>query len=293
MNDNKSLINIIKQAYDLHVHMGPEVIPRKYNTPQQLIQSLSGKVAGVGLKNHFFSTIPASILARQNNLKVIGSIVLNNFVGGLNPDAVYAASTLAKGPFIVWFPTVSAKQFLDNSIWEVAPEWVDKSKKFIARKAKNVKGMEVKNNENLVEVIRSVKKANAILATGHLSWKESRILVKKAVRMGINKIIVTHPIYQRINMPLSVQKELAQSGAKIEQCWSMWKIDKIPIRVIAKQIKAIGCSNCIISSDSGQSFSPPPNVALYDFCYALLQEGIQLNDLKLMCITNPKILITR
>lgn len=298
MKNNQSLINLIREAYDLHVHMGPEVIPRKYNTPEQLMQSLSGKVAGVALKNHFFSTVPIAAMIPAGKLKVVGSVVLNNFVGGLNPDAIYAASTLAKDPFIVWFPTVSAKQFLNNSTWEIAPEWVDKNAAFSARKANDIVGIRLLDENNKltsasIAILRAIKQTDAILATGHISWQESRALIQKAATMGIKRMIVTHPIYQRIAMPISIQKELASFGAKIEQCWSMWKIDNIPMNTIAGQIKAIGATNCIISSDSGQSFSSPPNQALYNFCEKLLKEGVSLKELKTMCMANPKKLIFR
>ena len=144
-----------------------------------------------------------------------------------------------------------------------------------------------------IAVLNAIKQTDAILATGHVSWQESRVLIKKAANIGIKRIIVTHPIYQRVAMPMTVQKELARLGAKIEQCWSMWKIDNIAIKEIANQIKSLGAVNCIITSDSGQSFSPPPYEALYDFCMALFKENISFRELKTMCVTNPKKLISR
>ena len=109
--------------------------------------------------------------------------------------------------------------------------------------------------------------------------------------MGITKIIVTHPIYQRINMPVEVQKKLTALGAKIEQCYSMYSIDKIPVIKIARQIKEVGVKNCILSSDVGQLFSPSPSEALEIFGGLLQKEGITLTELQTMLVDNPKLLI--
>ena len=292
MKDNIS--SIIRRAYDLHVHIGPEIIPRKYTVPT-LVKNQTEKLAGVALKNHFFPTTPFIASAAQSPFKLFGSIVLNNFVGGLNADAIYATSTLSDTRFIVWFPTVSAKQFLDNSVWEIAPEWV-KKKSFQSRRANSVNPIQIfdasgRLSKSSIDVLRAIKETGSILATGHISWQESYALVSRASRMGIKNIIITHPIYQRIAMPIKMQKKLSTQGAKIELCWSMWKIDEIPITDIAAEIKAVGANNCIVSSDSGQAYSPPPSVALTQFCVALAECGITEKELVTMLVVNPKKLL--
>ncbi|MEK9143511.1 MAG: DUF6282 family protein [Patescibacteria group bacterium] len=285
---------IIRRSIDLHVHIGPEIIPRKFTVPT-LITEETGNIAGMALKNHFFPTVPFINEINSPEIILIGSVVLNNFVGGLNPDGVYAASTLTKKPFIVWFPTVSSKQFLSNSRWEIAPEWVQRQD-FFARASKTVNGIELldangKLKRETVNVLKAIKQAGAILATGHISWQESLKLVKAANALGIKKIIVTHPIYQKIAMPIAVQKHLTTYGAKIEHCFSMYSIDNIPISEIASQIKAVGYQNCIMSSDVGQTFSPSPSIALKTFSQLLAREGISLGELTKMLVDNPQELI--
>lgn len=288
--------SIIRRSVDLHVHVGPEIIPRMFTT-QTLVANETGKIAGMGLKNHFFSTVPSIEEINQTKLTLVGSVVLNNFVGGLNPEAVYAASTLASRPFIVWFPTVSSKQFLTSSTWEIAPEWVQR-RDFIARAARALDGIAIidtngKLKNEALRVLKAIKHADAILATGHISWRESVALVKAATALGVKKIIVTHPIYQKIAMPVAVQKQLAKMGTKIEQCYSMYSIDKIPISKIAGQIRAVGYKNCIISSDVGQTFSPAPSEALAIFSRLLMKEGIPMNHLVTMLVDNPSMLIEK
>src|SRR3989338_1371015 len=238
---------LIKNSIDFHVHVSPDILTRKYNA-YQLAKRLKGKVKGICLKSHVFPTVA---LAKEVNKRLasdilIGSIVLNNSVGGMNAEAIRVNSQF--GPFVVWYPTINAENFLKKSRWEVRPEWIVNSK-FKARRSEDVNSVKVVENGKLtkdaLEVLREIRKNKCILATGHLSYKETEILVKKAKAMGI-KIIITHPIYQLINMPLNLQKILSGKEVFIEQCYSMYSIDKIPIKEIARQIKEIGSEKCII-----------------------------------------------
>lgn len=292
-NMNKQLINVIRQGVDLHVHIGPEIIPRKY-TVEKLLRSEKGKIAGMVLKNHFYPTSP--LVPRTSDKPCLfGSIVLNNFVGGLNPEAIYAASLVGPKPLLVWFPTVSSKRFLDKSTYEIAPEWVNQ-KKFRGRYSHEIEGIRIANNrgrifENAIRVLKVIKTTNSILATGHISPNESLILVNAARKIGITKVIVTHPIYQKIDMPVSMQKQLIRYGAIIEQSFSMYSIDKIAIKKIVDQIKEVGANNIVLSSDVGQTFSPSPSRALYEFGEKLTQYKITMEELKTMIVINPRQLV--
>lgn len=283
---NTKLINIIKQAIDIHVHIGPEIIPRKY-TVSSLIRTEQGKIGGFVLKNHFYPTVPfVNEVKNMNGLKVFGSIVLNNAVGGLNAEAIYASTLISKLPIIVWFPTINAENFLRKSEFEIAPEWVQDDT-FNTRKANDVESIRL-TKKNVVEVLRIIKDCNATLATGHISWQESVRVVELAEKIGVKNIVITHPIYQKIAMPISIQKKLAKKGCFMEQSYSMCSIDKIPIQKIAEQIKSVGYRNVILSSDMGQTFSPPPSQALYQFSTLLQKEGVDIKNLYQMLVINPK-----
>ena len=141
-------------------------------------------------------------------------------------------------------------------------------------------------------ILDAIKSSGAILATGHISSQESQALVRCAAKRGITKMIITHPIYQPIAMPLAIQRELANLGAYIEHCYSMFAIDKISVHKIASQIKSIGAERCIISSDVGQVFSKNPSEALAEFIELLCAENIAVKDIATMLVKNPSKLIT-
>jgi predicted metal-dependent phosphotriesterase family hydrolase len=105
--------------------------------------------------------------------------------------------------------------------------------------------------------------------------------------MGLRKVIVTHPIYQLINMPIEVQKKLAEMGAYIEHTYAMHFIDKISYDEIVNQIKEVGPDYCILTSDVGQQFSPNPDEALFEFASSLIEGGLTYSEIYRMLVDNP------
>lgn len=285
---DKQIRTIIRQAYDLHVHIGPEVIPRKF-TARSLARAEQGKLAGCVVKNHFYPAA-AMIDPAAGGIKLFGSIVLNNSVGGMNSEAVYAASLVSRSPLVVWFPTINAEQFLRTNKYEIAPEWVaDKSLKL--KSASQTTPVRVIENGKLLpetkRVIEMIAQVKGVLATGHIAANESMIVATYARSVGV-PVIVTHPIYQHIAMSVSQQKKLAALGCYLEQPYSMYSMDGIAIENIAKQIKAVGATSVVLSSDVGQTFSPNPSDALAVFAKLLMQQGITLTELEVMMVENPR-----
>jgi hypothetical protein len=282
--------------------VGPEIIPRKFDL-ERLLKYEQKKIAGIGIKNHFFPTVAMQKMGvTAKKPLIIHSVTLNNYVGGFNPKIIQAAAKLSANRIIVWFPTLSAKRFLSNQKYEIPPEWISvdpkRNIKNILDKTRDAQALSIftageKNiRKEVLKVLQTIKKHDAILATGHISWQESRELIKIAVKkFKIKRVIITHPIYQKINMPIEIQKELANIGAFIEHSYSMSSIDGISIDKIVEQIRSVGADNCILTSDVGQIFSPSPSKALTKFAKLLLKKGITDKELKKMLIFNPKILI--
>ncbi len=292
MKNDLKIKSIIKQAIDIHYHVGPEIIPRKF-TVSELINSEKGKIGGIVLKNHFFPTSPFIKEVKNNEITLYGGVVLNNSLGGINQDMIISLREFDKNPIMVWFPTINSENFLKKSEFEIAPEWV-KNQEFNARLSKDIKPVRIfkdgKLTKDTISFLRLIKDLDLTLATGHLSWQESKILSTEFLNIG-GRVVITHPIYQKINMPIKIQKELADKGCFIEQSYSMYSIDKIPMIKIARQIRDVGCQSVILSSDVGQKFSPTPSDALYKFCSILLKNGFNYDELYLMLVINPKKLL--
>jgi hypothetical protein len=289
------LQDIVREAVDLHMHIGPEILPRKHN-PFTLLKNQMEKVGRICIKSHCYSTVSWAKIFNEafDTNFLIGSVTLNNFVGGINLDLLYADACIASDPFIVWMPTLHSENHLKRSEWEVKKEWVE-DPSFNARRSESIKPVKVVVNGRLtkdaVRLLEFVRDFDCVLATGHISWSESEAVVKEAVSMGIGRIIVTHPIYQLIDMPVEVQKELAELGAYMEHSYVMHSIDKISYNRIVSQIKEVGAHSCILSTDVGQTISPDPDIALKEFSHGLIEHGLTLGEVREMLVENPSRLV--
>lgn len=299
--DRREVEELIRNAYDLHMHIGTDILPRRY-TVEELVDLEEGKIAGIALKSHCFptiSTINDVLRQRQTPLRLFGSITLNYFMGGFNASAIYASAVMSpEHPLIVWFPTVHAWNHLKHnySDYEIPPEWV-KDPLFKPRLKTELKAIRVSDDINnqlydkCVRVLHMVKKMRCVVGTGHLSWQEVEPLARTALDMGI-KVILTHPMQRDISMPLRLQKELAQLGAFVEFCYIMY-LDRdneadYPLDEMTDKISEIGADQCILTSDTGQLGNPPPSECLARFVELLSQQGITRTQFEKMLIRNPR-----
>jgi len=296
---DREIEELIKISWDMHVHVGPDVLPRKYSVASLVVEE-EGKMAGVVVKSHAFSTAPAVKVEEEKGrkIKLAGSVTLNNFVGGLNPDVVYASASIAtEFPCIVWLPTLHAENHLKKckGNYEIPPDWI-KDPNFIPREKKEVKPIKIIDEDGQLtqeteSVFRMIKKMGCVLATGHLWWQEAKVLAEKALEMGI-KVILTHVTARDIIMPFKVQKELAKKGVFVEYCYVFW-LDRdspgdYPPLESAENIKEIGSEQCIISSDTGQTRNPSPSECLKTWVKLLAKHGLKKDDFYQMLVKNPQ-----
>jgi hypothetical protein len=295
--DEGEITQIISGAYDLHFHIGPDILPRKYSV-EELIREQGGRLRGVALKSHSFPTIALiNAVEDHGGLNLIGSVTLNYFMGGFNESAIYASSVMSRdNPIIVWFPTVHAENHLihNKSEYEIPPEWV-KNPEFKPRPKTDLKAIRVTNWAG-----KLIRKANnclnimaemeCILATGHVSAKEAEKLAEEALDRGI-KTIITHPMQRDIAMPLETQIKLAGKGAYIEYCYIMY-LDRdnpgdYPLEEQAEAIREIGADRVVLTSDAGQVKNPGSSDSLAEYVRLLEQHGLSRNDFEQMLVKNP------
>src|ERR1700757_2965720 len=95
-------------AVDVHLHSEPDLFPRIADDVGVARHAASLGLRAVSLKCHSERTTSRAYLTMQQvpGIQVVGGIVLNRAVGGINPAAVEAALQL--GGRHVWMPTVDA-----------------------------------------------------------------------------------------------------------------------------------------------------------------------------------------
>src|SRR6202011_4062848 len=95
-------------AYDLQVHVSPDVIERRIDDLDLVKEFLARGLRGFVLKSHYFPTAERATVVTRSvpGIEAYGAVTLNHSVGGLNPVAVELAGRA--GDKIVWMPTVDA-----------------------------------------------------------------------------------------------------------------------------------------------------------------------------------------
>jgi dihydrodipicolinate synthase/N-acetylneuraminate lyase len=146
-------------------------------------------------------------------------------------------------------------------------------------------------NEVIEIVDLIVSSPGTILDTSHLSPKESIALISLAKTRGVENILVTHPSANIIGASIEEQKEMARLGAYMNHCFG--PILPKPTGAgqdpeeVAKAIKEVGVENCILSTDMGIWYSPPPVEGLRSFAEILMQLGITRDEIDIMIKRNP------
>src|SRR3989454_9048095 len=100
---------VLDGAYDLQVHVGPDVIARRIDDIDCAQEFLARGMKGFVLKSQYIQTGERAQVVTKAvpGSKVFGALTLNHSVGGLNPVAVEIAGR--SGCKIVWMPTVDAQ----------------------------------------------------------------------------------------------------------------------------------------------------------------------------------------
>jgi len=281
----------VEGACDLHVHSSPDLFPRIADDVEMVADAARHGFAAVVMKNHFEGTASRATLAARaaGGVKVYGGIVLNRYVGGVNPRAVDAA--LGLGARVVWMPT------LDAACHRAAFGFGGGFAAQASGMETAADGLSILHDGALIpearEVMALVKERGAALATGHVGFEEIAALVAEAEAQGFAKLILTHPYDAAPGLTLDEIAFLARPRVRIEFVFCSitprWAFTDAA--TIAHCMRTIGPARFLISSDGGQAHNPMPAEGYRRFVHALAAEGIGRDDFRVMCRENGDFLL--
>ena len=284
----------LEGAYDLQVHVGPDVIARRIDDIDCAREFLAHGMKGFVLKSHYIQTGErAQVVSKAvAGSRVFGALTLNHSVGGLNPVAVELAGRT--GCKIVWMPTVDAQNEtagrLDGGSAKL-PFWAKIQRELAAEGISPPPLSVVDESGRLVEAARRclerIRKHDMILATGHLGRAEIFALVRAAKEMGLAKVVVTHAEFPSQNLTGDEQRELSNLGAIIEHCFTTTYTGKATWGAAFANIRKAGVSRAVISTDLGQAINPPVSDGFGMFAQRLLDAGFTVDEIHTMAVTNP------
>jgi uncharacterized protein DUF6282 len=288
----------LEGAYDLQIHVGPDVVPRRIDDIDCAKEFLAHGMKGFVLKSHYIQTGERAQVVTKAvpGSRVFGAVTLNHSVGGLNPVAIELAGRT--GCKIVWMPTVDAENEtagrLDGGSQKL-PFWAKIQRELAAEGISPPPLSVVDETGALTDAARRclerIAKHNMILATGHLGRKEIFALVRGAKAMGLKKVVVTHAEFPSQNLSGDEQKELADMGAVIEHCFTTYHTDKAPWESAYANIRKAGVARAVISTDLGQTINPPVAEGFAMFAQKLLDAGFTADEVRTMAVTNPTRLV--
>jgi uncharacterized protein DUF6282 len=288
----------LEGAYDLQIHVGPDVIVRRIDDIDCAKEFLGRGLRGFVLKSHYIQTGERAQVVTKAvpGIRAFGAVTLNHSVGGLNPVAVELAGR--SGCKIVWMPTVDAQNEtagrLDGGNAKL-PFWAKIQRELAAEGIAPPPLSVIDSSGELVDAARRclerIAKHNMILATGHLGRREIFALVRAAKGMGVKKVVVTHAEFPSQNLSGDEQRELADGGAVIEHCFTTTYTNKAPWEAAFANIRKTGVSRTLISTDLGQTINPPVAEGFAMFAQRLLDAGFSLDEVKTMAVTIPTRLV--
>lgn len=280
--DNERMWSLLRGSYDVHQHSGPSsTTHRLFDEIDFAIQGCYVEQAGIVFKNHDTPSTRSVTLVQKvvdrwaeeqhkKKIELFGGVVLNFSVGGLNPDAVIAA--YRQGGKYVWMPNLDANHHR-KVVGQGEGQGIDL----------------IDENDNVLpkakEILELVAEADIVLGVGHQSTRERLMVVREAVKMGVQRIEITHANFALTWTTPEQCKTFADLGAYIGIYALAEGIDYAWDDVMAIY-KAVGPERIVLGSDCGHIHFSHPLDAMRRLILSFLLSGVPDEQVKLMCQTN-------
>ena len=287
---------LIRGAFDLHVHTGPDLLPRSATDLELAERCRERGLAGFVIKSHYVPSAPLAAMVRAlvPDVIALGSVTLNAAIGGINDVAVEIAAR--EGARIVWMPTFdSANEMSGHASLPPGvkqPQWARLQREL---REQGIGGEPVRVTDEagavlpeVRRVLRSIARHRLALATGHLSRDEIFAVVAAARDEGVADIIITHPEYPSQNLSADDQVALARQGAYLERCFAPAYTGKVPWERMFANIRATGVEHSFLSTDLGQPDNPPIEDGLALMVDRLLAAGFTDDEAHSMAVVTTR-----
>jgi hypothetical protein len=295
MADQEQVRDLLKGAFDTHIHSAPDVLPRRFDDIELAGRARDAGMAGFVLKSHYICTADRASLINKMfpGVRAFGAIALNNSVGGLNPLAVDIAGRL--GNKVVWLPSVDSANELENVAGQKdeskLPYWMSIAREL---RAHGIAGdwLEVTDDQGNVtpqtrQCLEVIAEHDMVVATSHIRPSAMLPVVKAAREAKVQRIVITHPEFPTTLLSIDQQKELARHDVYFERCYTTPATNKISWEQVYANVRGVGASSTILATDLGQTTNPHVVDGLGEFIGRMLDNGFSEPEVRGMVHTNP------
>ena len=292
------MANLISGGFDMHCHAGPSLFDRDLDYVRAAEEAQEAGMKGIVIKDHLMPSAVAlsilqtepQLLAKAPDVSVLGSICLNNHVGGFNPWALELALEL--GAKVVWFPTVSSQRHIERHPGSLFGNLTSKDLKMAT--PIQVLTEDRKVVPEAIECLELIAKYDAVLATGHMQSDHSLAVLPVAKERGVERIVITHPTLF-VDADSKQREEMIGYGAFLEHEVGMFKAARPNGRgetsELISLIKEHGAEHTILSSDLGQRNSTHPVNGMESTAKALVEAGFSDKEIDQLFKTNASQLL--
>jgi len=272
---------LLDGAIDAHIHSGPDACnTRLYDELELAVQACQVGMKAVVFKCHSTPSARSAYIvqkvvnqwAEEHNKKkidVFGGIVLNYFVGGLNPEAVTA--TRRVGGKTVWLPTMDAS--FHRKVFGM-PGGIDV----------------IDENDHVVpalkEIFAMIAEGDMVLSICHQSAKEHFILIDEARKAGVKRIEICHPNDPMSKMTAEQVKIATEKGAYCGLFCGNFRPELWSWEESLEMIKVVGPDHIVAGSDCGHFMGHTPVEQMRLYITEMLVRGIPDKDVEKMVKTN-------
>lgn len=279
---------LMKGAVDLHVHSGPSLHPRKLDHTAALRAADEQGMRAVLLKDHYYPTMPIARLINDNmgfTTQAIGSIVLNNPLGGFNPSAVDYA--LKQGARVVWMATAHAKNHMDHEANKPGFQFPQNTKKTVAPIPLTLTDDRGAVRDEVKHILDLIAEADAVVSGGHHHVSELFPFYEEAKARGVKRLFLNHPTY--VN-DCSMQDVAALVGMGVKMEHSVCMFVESTFRMFDTEhlkavIAAAGVDHTFFGTDLGQMKNPDPVDGMRQIIELLLELGYADDEVRKMTST--------
>jgi hypothetical protein len=287
---------LVVGAFDLHVHIEPDVPPRRVDDVTLARRFVELGLAGFALKSHYTSTAERAqvVTGVVPGARVLGAVTLNRAIGGMNALAVEIAAR--EGARIVWMPTVDSPAETagrsDPKPGDKVPQWA-KLQHELRELGLGIEPVHVTDPEGRVlpetrGVLRAIARHDLVLATAHLARDDTFAVVEAAFEEGVEHVVVTHPEFTCQRFTIEDQVALADRGCLIERCLTTPHSGKTSFEHVFDGVRAVGLERNFFSSDLGNPDYPAVEDGLALWADRLLGAGFGEDETREMIVAGSR-----
>jgi hypothetical protein len=287
--------HLLRGAVDSHVHCAPHINARTVTVFDAVRDAASAGLVGLGIMDVFANSSGLAALAMRElgrlGVDVFGGIILEPYVGGVDPRVVRNALQMGYGPGTgARFISLPCHHTRFVAGTEQRPP------DYVASCFHVEPGAPL--TDALKEIIDLAAAANVVFNTGHVTGPEAVRLVAEARSRGVEKILCPASYFST-----EEAQAAAASGAFLEFSFFVLshatsvgqtmidserhRFPPVSLENVIEKIQTVGPECCVLSSDSGSYVLPPPVEAYREFMVMVQSAGFDDQAMRLMTATNP------